>query len=868
MPRSIGPGIFGAYHNPLGKWDMRFDAERLILTVPGKKSRFVPLLDLESAIAVKGEIWARIEIVPPLIEAPISGVTFPEARRFVVALTSHAAKIREVAHAKILSSSDPAIDALVTSVDALLSEDRYLSLSDISKWRATIESEPGGAVIRSIMLPGLRTERIPRDTRSKVERLRKIFSGYSAETAEANERFVTAEAARYTELFDRIGSRPLSEEQRRICVAVPDRHLVVASAGSGKTSTIVGKVAYLLKSGVCRPEELLLLAFNKAAAEEIVRRIKRDLPTIPHLRHMRIKTFHAFGSHVISAVSKGKPTLHSSEGADPTSGAIFVTEMIDQLCRVDPEFSLDWLRFRIGYSHPASNPFDRKRFARLEDWAEFVGQSRLVTMNGEVVKSHGELAIANWLFINGVPYVYEKPYEHSTATTQKRQYHPDFYLPDVGVYLEHFAIGPDNAVPEIFEGPDKHYSNSMQWKRTLHKKHGTKLIETTFADFISGRLFEKLAELMRKIGQPLKPFSEAEMLARINRVQPVPIGALVRTFIRHLKGNGIDLRNVSITSVPLHLRGRAGLFLRLVAKIADAYERELRSTKTIDFEDMILSAAQNLNASLCRHDYKFVIVDEFQDLSPARAKLIDALLQARAGTKLFAVGDDWQSIYRFAGSDIGYMTRFEEAFGAATVSKLTTSYRSKQAIVDFSSVFVMKNPQQIRKAVVAADTDTRTAVSIVTYDGRASKIGAIAKIAGDIAERAGRKRASVLFLGRYNRLSREVPKSITDELRQRHEVSFLTCHGSKGVEADYVIVLGLENGTFGFPTEVVDDPLLALAMPSPETYPNAEERRLFYVAVSRAREHVYLMGDRMKPSSFLTELFHDAGFQYDRIDMT
>lgn len=112
---------------------------------------------------------------------------------------------------------------------------------------------------------------------------------------------------------------------------------------------------------------------------------------------------------------------------------------------------------------------------------------------------------------------------------------------------------------------------------------------------------------------------------------------------------------------------------------------------------------------------------------------------------------------------------------------------------------------------------------------------------------------TVDVLGRY-RFDRDAMPARTPSVL---DVSFRTVHASKGLEADYVILPNVSSGTYGFPSEVVDDPVLALAMTEADPYPHAEERRLFYVALTRARRHVTMIGVQGRESSFVSELLAD-----------
>ena len=276
--------------------------------------------------------------------------------------------------------------------------------------------------------------------------------------------------------------------------------------------------------------------------------------------------------------------------------------------------------------------------------------------------------------------------------------------------------------------------------------------------------------------------------------------------------------------------------------IFERYREALARSGKIDFHDMIDRATDLVETGRYHSPFGYILVDEFQDISPSRARLLKALLDSSPGTQLFAVGDDWQAIYRFGGSDISIMREFGDRFGAFERIDLATTFRCADRIAAVTTDFVLRNPAQIRKTVRA----TRKADQPAVYIGLPGEQGlSLLKEALDrIAEDARRheEMSEVLLLGRYRHLR---PRNM-DALPRRCpglRFTWMTVHRSKGLEADYAVILGLCSGKYGFPAEIADDPLLDLVLAAPEAHPNAEERRLLYVAVTRARRQVYLLAD-------------------------
>lgn len=302
-----------------------------------------------------------------------------------------------------------------------------------------------------------------------------------------NKRFIDSELVAFKDFFDQVESTPLTEEQRISSIIFEDRNLLVAAAGSGKTSTIVGKVGYALLTGLYKPEEILVLAFNRNAGEELNERINLRLKDILEKFNTKIEAlnFHQFGVRVIGKATSKSPSV--SEHAGKTQPLL--NRIIQQLNETDSDFQEKYLLFKTAYSKAPLSPF---AFKTQSEWEKAQKQSfdrfkdGFVTYQGELVKSHGEKAIANWLYSQGIPYEYERAYEHETANENYRQYKPDFYFPDINLYLEHYAVDQNGKPPAHF---GQKYLDEMKWKSETHQKYKTDLISTTFHEFITGSMW-------------------------------------------------------------------------------------------------------------------------------------------------------------------------------------------------------------------------------------------------------------------------------------------------------------------------------------------------------------------------------------------
>lgn len=663
-----------------------------------------------------------------------------------------------------------------------------------------------------------------------------------------NERHLAQELQDSKAFFDTVEKSPLSEEQACAVLCFDNRVLLVASAGSGKTSTMVAKAGYALSKGYFAADKILLLAFNSDAAAELRERIDARLrPLGLPADRIVAKTFHAFGLDVIGQATGKRPSLASwlENGRDLDALLVMVDELKDR----DTAFRTNWDLFRIVLGHDL--PRFGEESAAPDSWDSTAQKEGFWTLNGEVVKSRGEQILANWLFYNGVKYQYEAPYRLETADAEHRQYQPDFYFPDIDVYLEHWALDEKGNPPPAFVG----YREGMLWKKKLHADNQTTLLETTMAGLWSGDAIRHLATELTQRGIVLDPNPDRTVPGR-KPIENPRLARTFRTFLTHAKSNRLtiaDLRNRLNAGFGGNFRFRHHVFLSLFEKLWTAWEGKLKREQCIDFEDMLGLAADCIEQDRWKSPYDLIMVDEFQDASQARARLVAGLLKA-PGKHLFAVGDDWQSINRFAGSDLAVMTDFEAKFGHAVTLKLERTYRCPQSLCDVSSCFIQKNPNQIRKSVRSVRTDVSEPIRIVQVSDEKSIQGAIATRIQELAETSRGKNISIYVLGRYNKEREHLPL----QCEEKHvTVEFTTVHASKGLEADHVIIPRLTAETLGFPSRIVDDPVLQLAMPGGDAFEDAEERRLFYVALTRARSTVTLITVEHKQSPFVAELVRD-----------
>ncbi|MGB8021259.1 MAG: UvrD-helicase domain-containing protein, partial [Candidatus Nanopelagicales bacterium] len=679
----------------------------------------------------------------------------------------------------------------------------------------------------------------------------------SGEVAQANERFVSEELTRHSRLFDAIESKPLTAAQRRACVIDDDHNLVLAGAGTGKTSVMIGRAGYLLAAGVARTESMLMVAYNRDAAQELRERATRRLGGVADVERLTIKTFHALGLDLIAEAEGVRPSV-SVLAEDSHALSRFVTGQLDELLR-EPGYAAKFIDYGFDAHEPQRSIFD---FASLEVYERELARVDLRTLKGERVKSQEERRLANFLTRNGIEYRYEEPFPVDTATRERRQYRPDFTIvremTGAGpLFLEHFGIDEQGNPPPFFgEASARSYREQVAWKRALYQQERLPLIETTSYELRQGVVFDRLRERLAAHGIGCAPCSDADCLALLREAGIVSATAQFFAGLVPLvreRGLSHDTVQQRIAAMPGRERARARLLWELLQPIVERYERELEQHGEIDFADMVLRATEHVAAGKVQSPFTHLLVDEFQDISAPRAELILALARSRPGSSVFCVGDDWQSIYRFAGSDIRYISQFDTCVGPGTTTALDRTFRFNDQIGRVASQFVTRNPAQMKKRIESASVVTRPAVSLVPTAEPALGLNAVLTRIDAMATRRG-TRYSVYVLARYWYELDEFRGAPRDRYSGLEDVKFSTAHGAKGLEADFVVVIGLAAGRNGFPADKPVDSFPEVFLPPKEAYPFAEERRLFYVALTRARHRVYLLFDAVSHSPFIREL--------------
>lgn len=872
MKRTWSSGSWGERFTRSQPWSLTLDGHSISMTAGGN-SAMAPVMASEHISIRTGFIWSAVSIgLPGKPRIELDGIPNAEAREMIQVLA--VARAAYVKHLKVqaqIRTFDASVKPIVNWCTKLLADAKaelihrgWLCNRFYERWR---RSKPSTELDGLLNEPEI-IEHLNASSAAIQNAVRLWRRDLSEFATSVNQRHVESELVACKDFFDRVEKSPLTDEQSRAVVCFDDRVQVIASAGSGKTSTMVAKAGYALHRNLVPADKILMLAFNKDAADELQHRVRERLAPLGFPADAIVaRTFHGLGLDIIGHATGRKPTLASwvENGRDIEHLSVLVDDLKDR----DAAFRTQWDMFRLVFGRDL--PSLDKEQSDPEDWDRDTRTAGFRTLRNEVVKSHGERLLDNWLYYNGVNCFYEAPYEVDTSNAQHRQYKPDFYYPDIDTYHEHWALDRNGQPPKEFTN----YLQDMAWKRATHAEHGTALLETTTAGLWSGEAFAYLERELTARGITLDPNPDRPSVGQ----PPIDHRGLVqlfRTFLVHAKSNRLTDRELAArlnASLPDRFRYRHHLFLALFERIRAAWESSLAEARAIDFEDMLVRAADHLEAGDWASPFELVMVDEFQDASQARARLVRALV-ARSGQRLFAVGDDWQSINRFAGADISVMTSFERWFGPAQIHRLERTFRCPQTLCDVSSRFVQQNPHQLRKVVRSDATEYAPTIRVVQVadDDRITSavIAYLQEIHSGVSDGSIPKgkngKVSVMVLGRYNRDRAHLGpwRSLADLI----DVRFHTIHGSKGLEADYVVLPRVTGGRGAFPSTRQDDPVMLLAMPNGDDHPHAEERRLFYVALTRARRSVLLITLEHRYSPFIVELVRDHLLEVTSVDGT
>ena len=646
------------------------------------------------------------------------------------------------------------------------------------------------------------------------------------------------------------------------------RLLVLAGAGSGKTKTLLQKLIYLIEEKGVSPSNILAITFTKNAANEMLDRLiiaedstgefesilfdkrktrkDKDLARISFSRKYRwidsltVKTFHSLCYSILRSygvnefdnkfkiIGEDKATDEedlSSNQAPETVYEVFQKCLIE-LCN-DTEYLINLKRYVLDYVVDKIH-LEKARAVLPKEGKYYT------TLNGDKVRSKSEQYIADWLFRHSIPYEYEP-----LLNVKDFEFNPDFHIPDANLYIEHIS--------------EKSYS--MRNKEEQFQKGNISYVKTYESMANDTAVFNHALDAIVKSRLP-QDFNKNRTLVyneEFNRYHE-DVKEFVRQVIRitdMIKVENINTKEVYEKSQK-DQHERIRIFYKVVIPLVERYSQYCVNKSYLDFNDLILTTISLFSnqpdiLNQFRKTFKYILVDEFQDVNNLQVDMIKQLLQEN--TQLFCVGDDWQSIYGFRGSNVGYIVEFEKHFENAQTIKLNLNYRSTQNIVEASNEVIKNNKFKVEKDVLASKKSEN---KIVVFDGKNEQdnIDFCLQTVKELLD-SGIKNDEILFL--YRRTKMYTPYYNAFKSAGFH-VQSKTIHGAKGLESKVVFIIGLTEGNGGFPDIWLEDRIFQVIRKGDHEQLMEEERRLFYVALTRAKDKLYLISEKGNESSFLKEI--------------
>ena len=647
------------------------------IKVSGDRHEYlIPFNQLLAIHCKRGLVWGELEFVLPGDKVVrLHGTEWAETQRF----HRHLNMLWQQWSQEMSEVAATVLQEQLETIAARTHENKWLTRNQTAGLQQQIRR-----AFAALPLPVERLEEFD-NCREAIRQCQAWLQDIEACRLQHNQAYTDAMLTEHAEFFQQIESSPLNPAQARAVVNGEQSLLVLAGAGSGKTSVLVARAGWLLAKGDAVAEQILLLAFGRKAAEEMDERIRERL----HTEDITARTFHSLALHIIQQGSKKVPTVSKLENDTPARHKLFITAWRQQCSEKKAQAKgwRQWLEEEMQWSVPEGNFWDdgklqRRLAPRLDRWV------------------------------------------------------------------------------------------------SLMRMHGG---------------------------------AQAEMIA----------------------------------NAPEDIRDLFSKRIKLMAPLLKAWKSALKEENAVDFSGLIHQAIVILEKGRFISPWKHILVDEFQDISPQRAALLAALRQQNSQTTLFAVGDDWQAIYRFSGAQLSLTTAFHHTFGEGDRCDLDTTYRFNSRIGEVANGFIQQNPHQLAKPLNSLTVGDKKAVTLLDesqLDALLDKLSGFAK-----AEER------ILVLARYHHLK---PASLEKAATRwpKLQLEFMTIHASKGQQADYVIIVGLHDGNDGFPAPARESIMEEALLPAVEDFPDAEERRLLYVALTRARHRVWLLFNKDAPSCFVDEL--------------
>ena len=713
--------------------------------------------------------------------------------------------------------------------------------------------------------------------KGELERFRQIILNY-------NGKFIEQRKRDYSYLWKK-GLLPLDEEQQEAIITDDKHNLVVAAAGSGKTEVLITRIAYLIarKPDGTEPSRILAIAYQN----KDVKQIKHRLRDRYGIHDVNVRTFHKLGIDILEKAGKMKGISILDQNERPR----LVKRIFEDKMKAEPDFYNAFLRY-VKSLHETEMEEDSR--SKEEDIA-LMRLLAYASIDNTCVKSRAEKEILDFFLTNKLDgHSIEIEYEPEIAGLGR----PDFHLTKYDLFIEHWGLDEKGEVPQWFDQSAEDYKKNMERKRRWFAENNKLIVETfayeydednpdAFVDLLKKRVTEKLQRRYEGAFE-FAPMTYSEVIKVVwrpdrDRVSKDRVSRDIFSFIKNAKTYNITPARIVQKLNSGKWSRKQYAFGNLAVKAYQSYEEELRNRKKIDFEDMINKAISELvdNEALFADVYDHILIDEYQDISAQRYRLIKKLLEHNLKCKLFCVGDDWQSIMGFAGSNLDFFVNFGKYFENPAITKISTNYRSVGTIVDAGGALISNNHScQIQKATISNHVRGNVIKVLRSPHKEDYRTRYHEQIAEDCLSRVtkyirkGFAPKDILVLSRFMRThshgaqrfqhtiktflekAQEMGMKIAvDNAKSQSKVRLLTVHKSKGLEARAVFILNVIEGLYGFPCEIEDPSIYA---PARENYPPQdhieEERRLLYVAMTRAKEDLIIYTWEHAKSQFLEEI--------------
>jgi len=693
-----------------------------------------------------------------------------------------------------------------------------------------------------------------------------------------NKKYIEKHLNKEKEYFDNIfievdSNIILDENQRKAILTDEDYSLIIAGAGSGKTTTMAAKVKYLVEKRKINPKEIIVLSFTNKATQELDEILNEKFKL-----NVEVLTFHKLGMKFLRNATNYRPKIIGDNGMYEIISEYFIEkvfknkEKLQKYIRLFPNYlridinALKFENYNEYYEYYTNIKYEENK-NNLEKENKRRIKNRLKynkTINGEYVRSEGEVKIANYLYKNSISYTYEGQYPFKISGN--RTYNPDFTIYNLGYdyYIEYYGLAKLNIDKSITSQQEK-YKYDIEEKRRTHQFYNTICIELFGQYEDNNHYLPQLAHKLKKLNIKSIKKTEKEIFYRLLETSKdslyMKLIEFLKIFINLFKEFNYSKEDFEI----LKKQTNDETVKEQLELLEDAYiyyETNLHKVTNekfkIDFQDMINYAYRNMDVIKKEKeyiDYKYVIIDEYQDISVQRynfAKKISDLFKA----KIVAVGDDWQTIFSFSGSDIELFTKFYESMGYAEITTITKTYRNSQELINLAGEFIQKNNTQLKKQLIS-DKYMEKPVELIKYNYD-EKEDNLPKILGNLIEKIyiENNNHKILLLIRFNdeiynllesKLFYRPLKNDTKIIYKKYpkaEIDIMTVHKSKGLGYDQVILLNSLNINKGFPSQLKDEEVIKLLKGKnniEEYIEYPEERRLFYVALTRTKNKLYIM---------------------------